>query len=287
MKLNKYLISITALCVAMVFSAGCNAAGPTQPPTPFPDSAYTQAAETVIARLTQNAPTVTPTSTQPSETPTLVPTYAPLPTNSPIPTQALLPTATPIPTQFPTPDAASVLYFEDFETDTGWVQESNDRWAMGYADGGYFIQVNISNAPVWSVRNQDLADVQLETDAARTDGPVTGYYGLVCRHLNGDNYYTLVIGSDGFYGIAIKYKGAKLRFLVEGRDENGIILSGSETNRIRADCVGSSLVLFANGQKLAEVQDATLESGDTGLLAGTLKETGLRVQYDNFAVRKP
>lgn len=286
MKYVKDLAMVGMVILALAVS-GCSGIFPTQSPTIPPDVIYTQAAETVIAALTQGAPPATPTPTIPAATDTPVATASPQPSDTPLPTQTSLPSLTPTQPATPTADTASQVYFEDFSGDSGWAEQSNESWRFGQANGGYVIQVHISYAPIWSVRNQEFADVRLEVDAARTNGPQTGYYGLVCRHVNADNYYALVIGSDGFYGIAIKEGGEKLRFLVEGRDQAGIISPGDASNRIRGDCIGSSLSLFANGQKLAETQDSTLDSGDTGLLAGTLAEKGLTVLFDNYAIYIP
>jgi hypothetical protein len=45
--------------------------------------------------------------------------------------------------------------------------------------------------------------------------------------------------------------------------------------------------LYANGVKLVEVTDDTFDAGDSGLLAGTRSEAGLRVLFDNLAARVP
>ncbi len=171
--------------------------------------------------------------------------------------------------------------------ETGWAQQHNESWSMGYANGGYFIEVNITNAPIWSVRNQELDDSILEVDAYRSQGPVSGYYGLVCRHVNGDNYYTLAISDDGSFGIGIVENGEKLLFLQQGVAPPDVLNPAGTPNRLRADCVGTTLTLYANGVKLAEVQDSTFDSGESGLLAGTLKEAGLSVQFDNLVARSP
>jgi hypothetical protein len=158
---------------------------------------------------------------------------------------------------------------------------------MGYSNGGYLISVDLTFAPIWSIRNQDFDDISLEVDAARTAGPQDGYYGLVCRHLDGENYYTLVVAENGFVGIGIVEDGEKLRFLQEGVAPDGVLKPEGTPNHLRADCIGDSLVLYANGVKVAEVTDATFDSGVSGLLAGTLKEAGLRVLFDNLTARVP
>lgn len=275
-------------CIAMLILslvlllAGCQV-GVTRTPTPIPDLAFTQAAQTIVADLTQNAPTAT-------ETPLPTATQAPTSTETPEPTHTLAPTSTPtITAALPTPSEqqTGVLRFQDdFSSGTGWHTEQNDRFSFAYRDGGYEISVNILNAAIWSIKDQDYTDVSLEVDAARTEGPVDGYYGLVCRHQDGDNYYGFVIGSDGGYGIA-RMKAGEFEFLAEGAAQPGVINSGTAFNHLRADCIGESLSLFANGQKLVEIQDGSFDQGAVGMLVGTRLVEGETVLFDNFAIYEP
>lgn len=108
----KYL-KIAALVALMVILAGCGGATPA-PAEPTPDSAATlnalttQAAQTVVAELTKNAPTITntpePTAT-PAATNTPEPTATPAATNTPAPTATN--TFPPPPTATTTPTAAA------------------------------------------------------------------------------------------------------------------------------------------------------------------------------------
>ncbi len=287
--MKSHLPPILILCVLGAWLGGCTAFSGLSSPTPVPDWAYTQAAQTIIAGMTLEAPPATPTPPlPPTEVPTLVPTLPPpSPTNSPVPTSTPEPSLTP--TLLPTAtEAAGVPAFEeDFNDGSGWAELEDDGWEIGYANGGYSIFVDITNAPIWSIRRQELDDVRLEVDAARTAGPENGYYGLVCRHLDGDNYYTLVISDDGFFGIGIVEDGDSLSFLQQGTAPVDVLKPEGTPNHLRADCMGETLTLYANGIKLAEVTDDTFDSGDSGLLAGTRGEAGLRVLFDNLTARIP
>src|SRR5512139_179339 len=87
----------------VAFLGGCTSFIQTASPSPAPDELYTQAAETVIADLTLNAPAYTPTLPPafPTDTPilptsTMLPTatFLPSPTSTQPPTQPPLSTAT-------------------------------------------------------------------------------------------------------------------------------------------------------------------------------------------------
>ena len=278
---------------AILFAAGllsaCRSATP-QVPTVAPDLLFTQAAQTVIAGLTQAAPAATATPVVPLVTDTLGPTSTPLPTATPQPSVTPAPTDTQAPgTQLPagTPAPDYTLLFEDdFSNQTLWAIQTDDSFGFEYADDAYRIYANILNAAIWSIRDQEFGDVSLEVDASQTAGPQDGYYGLVCRHQDEDNYYSLAISSNGTFGIA-KMENGEFEFLQEGTAQAGMINTGRETNRVRADCIGDSLSLYANGNKLLEVQDDDFNSGAIGLVAGTRLTPGVDVRYDNFAVSRP
>ena len=263
----------------------CNLPSRTQPPVEDDDAIRTQVAETISAQLTQvNAGVITAT---PGEfSPTVLPTQTPSPTQEA--TKTLAPTPTLQPTLPPAPTTeARLVYEDDFSDDDGfWYTETNDDFGFKYVDDGYQIYVNILNAPIWSIREVDINDVIVEVEAALLEGPEDGYYGVVCRHQGEDDYYSLVISPDGSYGIA-KMENGEYEFLAEGQDQSGIIHGGDASNRVRGECIGETLTLFANGQKLLEVNDDDLLSGDVGLLAGTRLSGGIEVLFTYFAILEP
>jgi hypothetical protein len=65
------------------------------------------------------------------------------------------------------------------------------------------------------------------------------------------------------------------------------IHQGSALNHIRADCIGDTLTLYANGVKLAEVKDTRFPKGDVGLIAGTYDAPGTDIRFDDFTVYQP
>jgi hypothetical protein len=284
----------TTLLAAVVLSA-CGLIGTPAAPTPFPDAAYTAAAQTIIAQLTQNSP---PATNTPPPTATTAAEATQAPTETPVveTTATLAATDTPAATETPAPAESPeatesldwrLVFEDDFSDDTGWFTDRGDDFGFEYAQGGYRIYVEILNATIWTIRERAASDVRLEVDAVRTSGAEDGYYGLVCRHQDEEeSYYGLVISSDGSYGIG-KSEDGEFEFLETGTAPDGVIESGEEPNRIRADCVGETLTLYANGQKLVEVQDDDFDSGFIGLVAGTRLSGGIEVLFDNYAVYEP
>jgi hypothetical protein len=124
----------------------------------------------------------------------------------------------------------------------------------------------------------------VEVDAAQTAGPSDGYYGLVCRYEDGENYYILVVSPDGNFGIG-KVRYGELRFL-NFTDQYAGLLSPLG-NRLRADCIGNTLTLYMNGTKVLEATDYDFVSGQVGMVVGNRSTLGTDVLFDNFIVLKP
>jgi hypothetical protein len=286
MRIARLIVVMGSLTLALLL-VGCR--GPATP-TPFPEAAFTQAAQTIIAELTQNAPAPTDTPVPPSQTElpqtpgasqpaVLTETASPTPTEtatpSPTPTFAGTPTATP-----------QILFEDDFSSGKGWYTEKADHYSFEFVKDGYRIYVDLLQAAFWSVRDRNYADIRVDTVATRTSGPENGYFGVVCRHVDDDNYYALVISTDGAFAIA-KMEDGEFAFLEEGNASAGAINPGDGSNRVRGDCVADTLTLYANDKQLLQVQDDDFESGDVGLIAGTRDKAGLEVVFDYFAILVP
>ncbi len=255
---------------------------------------YTAAVHTVIAALTQSAPppVVTPTPIPPTPLPppadTVSPTAQPDPTATQTPAATTPPTLAPSPTNTLFPTAAlTLLVKDDFEGDQGWYTSLGDDFGFEYTNGRYRIYNNLLGAIIWTIRDDNYDDIRLEVDVARAAGPLDGFFGVTCRYLDAKNYYALVIGEDGYFGILKMEKGEQST-LQKGTAAAGIILSNKQFNHLRADCIGETLTLYANGQKLAEVQNDDFSAGDVGLVAGNkIVEAGVDALFDNFIIYKP
>ena len=195
---------------------------------------------------------------------------------------------------FPTESASSrllqILFQDDFSNPTsGWNINSDSEGINGYANGGYRIYVNNANWYLWSTPGFNFTDVIVEVEAVRVAGPEENDFGVICRYKDGSNFYKLVLGSDGYYGVS-KVIGGKEQLVGMEKMQlnNDVIKRGvGATNQLRVECVGEHLTLLANGQILADVKDAELTSGDIGLIAGAYDTPGVDILFDNLKVIKP
>jgi len=184
--------------------------------------------------------------------------------------------------------SGETLFEDNFSNPTsGWDRIQDNDGKTDYVDGKYRIAVNTSDTDVWANPGKKYGDVSLQVVAAKVSGTDDNDYGLICRYVDSENFYFLVISSDGYYGIG-KVKDGK--HILVNREEmlpSEDIRKGEESNTIRADCVGSTLSLSVNGKLLDTQQDSEFLTGDVGLLAGTFGEAGVEVEFDDFKVKMP
>lgn len=187
------------------------------------------------------------------------------------------------------PTASDILFQDDFSsTSSGWSDLYRDDSGMtDYDQGGFRIQVLESNFDYWANPNLSFTDTIVEVDAKKIGGPDDNDFGLICRYSDVENFYFLIVTTDGFYGIG-KYRfGDQSLIGTENLYETDKVLAGDAVNKIKAECIGSTLRLYVNGTLLQEVTDTDLTSGDVGLIAGTFDDPGTDILFDNFVVRKP
>jgi hypothetical protein len=191
-----------------------------------------------------------------------------------------------VPTSAP---VRKTLFEDDFSDPTsGWPSSSDaDKYADYSGDGRYLIQVIAAQHDVWVHPGEDFADVRIEVDATKSFGPDNNDFGIICRFQDSDNFYYLIVSSDGYQVIG-KYQDGDSQYLsAEKMQPTTAMDAGNATNHIRADCNGSTLTLYANGRQLASVTDSSFSSGDIGLIVGTFDEPDVGILFDDLIVYEP
>ncbi|OGO33911.1 MAG: hypothetical protein A2W35_03725 [Chloroflexi bacterium RBG_16_57_11] len=194
----------------------------------------------------------------------------------------------PTPAPGATRPTGRVLFSDDFSDPySGWNQVTAPGGESIYLDGAYRIFVNQPNVDIWSKPGKTFRDVRLEVDAYKVGGERDNRFGLICRAVDDDSFYTFIVSSDGYYGIGL-IDGQEYQLLgMDALQPSDAIHLGSASNHIRADCVGDTLTLTVNGVQLAQVKDTRFLSGDVGLIAGTYATPGTDIRFDDFVVYQP
>lgn len=189
----------------------------------------------------------------------------------------------------PMPTLGASMFQDDFsDPASGWHSFFDTEGLADYSNGYFRIFVDLPNTFVYSYTDLYYENIIVETQASKVGGPENNYFGVICRMSDVNNFYYLVISSDGYYAIGRVLRGEETLIGMDSWQYNQFIRGGQTTNNLRADCLGNELTLYANGVRLARVQDQTLTNGHVGLIAGTLGSVqGTDILFDNFLVTSP
>lgn len=188
----------------------------------------------------------------------------------------------------PTERAGRVLFQDDFsDPSSGWNRVTAASGETDYQDGVYRIFVNAPNVDVWSKPGLNFGDVRVEVDAFKVGGDRDNRFGVICRAIDNNSFYTFIISSDGYYGIGMINDDQYQLLGMDALQPTDAIHLGSALNHIRADCIGDTLTLYINGVQAAQARDSSFPAGDVGLIAGTYDAPGTDIRFDNFIVYQP
>lgn len=241
---------------------------------------------------------------EPSETATLEPIPAPTFTAAPGPSQDLEPEPPEL------EPIGAVVYQHDFSAPENGVlagqpaesatNEFGTRAAQ-YTDGGtllvsvespldtYVAGASSEGLPAGGL--SDLGDVSIEADVTPVEIGAGAAWGLACRRERGAGsfYYGLLSQTGGGAGAAIirqDVPGGEWIEIGSGPIPAGVILGEGETHHLRLDCIGSTIILYANGQEAARGEDATYAAGSVALFANPPAGGGAVVEFDNLVIRE-
>ena len=184
------------------------------------------------------------------------------------------------------PTEENILFSDDFSTTGVWPDEVLSTGSVGYSsDGYYFIQVDDANQVIWSVPEGTYEDVLVQVDLSVIQGSGESEYGIVCRMVDGENYYTLEISEDGYFSIW-KQQYGEWTALYDWT-ATGDAYSSDQSATLYAGCIGDELTVAVNDTVLASVTDTSFSSGQVGLFVGTFDNPGAAIGFDNFIIYGP
>jgi hypothetical protein len=181
-----------------------------------------------------------------------------------------------------------ILFKDDFSQQTGGWTVNQDAFSYsGYDQGGFRIQVDMPGYQFWSVPGLNFENVHIFTQSRKLGGTDDNIFGVLCRYQNPENYYALVISSDGYYGVYKVVDGSKTLIDQPNLEFSEVIQRGNAVNVIQGVCKDEILILVVNDVRLIQVQDGSLAYGDVGLIAGNFSKSNVNVVFDHFIVAKP
>lgn len=183
----------------------------------------------------------------------------------------------------------AILFQDDFSNLEGrWDHYQDEYGATQYSQGAYRIFVNTPDTDLWA--NPDklvFTDAQIVVEARQVGGSKNNIFGIICRYQNAQNFYQLLVSSDGYYDISKVKDNLRVPLTGEQLLPSDLIPQEAELLHLRADCVGDRLTLFVENVQIASAEDSDFSSGNIGLIAGAYEVPGTDIFFDNLVVWRP
>jgi hypothetical protein len=176
------------------------------------------------------------------------------------------------------------------------------------------------NKKPFSVASQHWGDFDLSVQASPADGPLNNGYGVIFRlqtkgnsSPDDDDFYLFLVSSDGFYQVMrsidgqqkelsnwipsplvtqgidvvnhlrVVATGDRFRFYINGQPVQLCVPNNPDGTSTYNDRLGGCI----DGQMLDTLVDASIGSGQLGVVIQTLDEPGVVVNFDNVVVAGP
>ena len=257
--------------------------------------------EPEISFPTQPLPTVIPTATSgatatPAASATSVPTVEVV-----IPSSTLEPTVSPTatlqptiaytpPVSDPTTKLGSPDWSDTMDNDNYWPTGADEFTDIAFVDGSMRL-TGLTTTDGWRMTYPELKNFYIEAVFQVMDCSGADRYGLIARVpvLNTpDRGYLYGFTCDGKVSLrrwnaSVGTKGEMVN-LKEWSTSSAINAGPSQTNRMGLMAVGDRLILYANGQKIGEVQDGTFDSGYFGVFVGARETEDFTIRVDQIRV---
>jgi hypothetical protein len=177
------------------------------------------------------------------------------------------------------------FFMDDFsDHQNGWKLTIQDEGIVQYDGDAIRMLIKNPETELWSNPGISIDDSSINVDAEKIGGPDNNLFGLICRYQDADNFYAFLASSDGYYAIVKNISGERIILSSDSFEPSGFIQKGASNNHLRADCVDKTLTMYVNWEKVDEVADIDLSSGDVGIISGTFNEPGTDIKFDNFIV---
>jgi hypothetical protein len=187
------------------------------------------------------------------------------------------------------------VFSDDFSTVySGWDRHVSPEITTDYNDGRYLIAVNQPGIDVWATPGIPFGDidVQIDVDIVQVAGSPDDEFGVMCKHSTdaGANFWFFLMRGDGSTAGGKVQKNNRIILTDDGEFWPDPARGGlNRPVHVRFSCGQQSASVYINS-KLAYIfwdeVGARLTHGEVGLLAGTSKQGGLKVLFDNFVIRK-
>ena len=178
-------------------------------------------------------------------------------------------------------------YVETFDKPGNWRTDSDSEVIGVVENGVYDFTILADELTSWTTAGENFRDGLYEVEATQVEGPDNNAFGMLFRvDDQNDNFYAFQISGDGFVWIG-RYRGgmAEEPIINDWWFESTAVKPGAnQTNKLSVRAEGQNLIFYVNDIEVGRVTDDAFASGYIGLMARSLGQPGVHVQFDNFKV---
>ena len=188
-----------------------------------------------------------------------------------------------------TTTAADILFVDDFSDESsGWDVFSDSSGWVRYQDGWLHL-LSYTSAPDETDTSTDryFTDFILEVETKLVAGTDDNWHTIGCRLDTNVSYYEFGISADGYYRLAVWINDTDIDPSNQPARSSYINQGQGAVNKIRIECIGSSLRLFANGHLLTEMTDSRLSGGRIYFGVTSLAGSSSEIAFDNLIITEP
>lgn len=186
------------------------------------------------------------------------------------------------------PGSDGSLFKDDFSRESGdWGTGDDGTGSVTYEDDNLVFRIHEEDQFYWTTAEEDLENIHIEVTVRNVGEAADAGFGVLCNHVDDENFYYLGIGSDQLYVIA---KIEEDEFQVLGGEDqwsfSDDLALNADSYQIGADCSTDKLTLYVDGIEIASVEDGTFTRGNIGLFAVTAQDPDTEIRFDDMVVTK-
>jgi len=290
---HQRLSFLIATCLAFILLASC-----TRPiskaPTAIPSVAITQAAQTMVAKLTTTPVSLTQAAASPTPAQATKPAAVEL-TNTPVqpmatskPETIATPTVPPAVTPNPSDPIAGLGnsdWHEAFDGTGTWYAYQDEFIRFQAKDNQLEMTAyQADNRNGWALAPQLVANKFYVEMTATFGGTCRGAdrFGLMLSPVSSaDKGYLFGLSCEGKF-VLWKWDGTRITALVKWTASEWVQAGPNKTNRIGIKADGNKLSLYANGSLLTELTDKTYDKLYFGIFIGASETAKFMAQVSGL-----
>lgn len=172
--------------------------------------------------------------------------------------------------------------FEDGDV-SDWVHFDSDAVVYELVEGSLEFIFNASNVLTWSEVPIAPANFYIEVDATVNSPVDAAEYGIIFNYEDPQNFYLFAVNNASRYSVW-RLMNNSWEVVSDWEDSSALLSGEGNTNRLGLLVQGSTIILTANDEVLAELEHSDGALGGIALAAGTFEEALLVMSFDNVAL---